>query len=213
MEQTFRSSSQQVTDTEVASALLDTRSRLVLSAFLTPTSLSAAARDLGRPLNTVKYQWQKLRRLGLLKMVCDGRPPLYQAEGESFFIPYELTPAHWPQDMLQLLHTEWNRRMDTALLSTAEDEARRHGVWGMQVRRQENALTLEHAAWSAGWNFTRPQAPAVLDLLGELSLDFEQAKALQRDLLQLLAQYRRKPGSQPHLIRLTLTPASTEKAH
>lgn len=202
---------EQVTHRAVAEALLDERRRTVLAAFLRPTTVSAAARHLNRPLNTVKYHLQKLLHLGLLRLaaVAEGQeagPTKYVACATHFFVPYALTSAHWPQEMLELVHQDWERQLQAALLHSAQQEVEKRGLWGVQIVQSGASLTLEHAVWSAGWNFTHPDAPAVLDMFDTLSLDYADAKAFQQELLQLVSRYRRKGGAQAHLLRLTLTP-------
>lgn len=202
---------EQVKHREVAGTLLDERRRTVLAAFLTPTTLSTAARHLNQPLNTVKYHLQKLLHLGLLGPVAvaedeEAGPPKYVACATRFFVPYALTPAHWPQEMLELMHQGWERQLQAALLHSAQQEVEKRGLWGVQIVQSGDSLTLEHAVWSAGWNFTHPDALAVLDVFDTLSLDYADAKAFQQELLRLVSRYRRKGGAQRHLLRLTLTP-------
>ncbi|GAA5504390.1 hypothetical protein Dxin01_04160 [Deinococcus xinjiangensis] len=212
MTSSFRS--ERVEHLAVAQVLLGEPTRTALAAFLTPRSLSEAARWLDKPLNTVKYQWQKLLKLGLLQPVdpqsTDFRHTRrYLARATSYFIPYELTPAEWPQEILELLHRDWETQLNKGLIRASQTALRERGLWGVQVVQSGSELLLEHAVWSAGdWNFTRPDAPAVLDLLTELQLDYADAKALQDELLKLISRYRKKGGSQVYLLRLGLTPVA-----
>lgn len=187
-----------------AQALLNAKSRRTLAAFLTPRSLSEAARDLDQPLNTVKYQLRRLLSCGLL-LPEEGRPPRYRAAQVQFFVPYELTSAHWPQEVLSELHLAWDNQLAGALLAAAEEGLIEHGLWGVQVVPRAQTLRVEHAVWHAAeWNFTAPDAPAILDAFDTLQLDYADAKRFQTELMQLIARYRALGGSQPHLLRLTL---------
>ena len=61
------------------------------------------------------------------------------------------------------------------------------------------------------WNFLDPDAPALVDLWAEdITLDFDEAKALQKELCSLLGRYRAKRGQQGYIVRLGLAPLSGE---
>lgn len=190
---------------EAAQLLLSSRSRRTLAAFLEARRLSEAAALLGQPLNTVKYHLKRLLEMGLVAATPDD-PRQFQAVADSFFIPYEQLPAHWPEELLGLLHQDWEARLAHALVTQAERALNERGLWGVQVVRRSDELVFEHAVWHASWNFTREEAPAVLDLFDTLQLDYQDAKAFQQDLLELISQYRKKGGSQTHLIRVALAP-------
>lgn len=55
-----------------------------------------------------------------------------------------------------------------------------------------------------------PEAPALLTNWTSLSLTFEQAKELQRELSDLIDRYKDCKGSQSYLARFALTPVVEE---
>lgn len=88
----------------------------------------------------------------------------------------------------------------------ALEDARPH--WGVRVWRDDGGEVRVTPATSpeGPLDATAAMMPAVLaELLPDLRLDREDAKALQRDLMDLIARYSGR-GGEPYFLRLMLTP-------
>lgn len=202
-----------VLDSALAARLLtDPDTRRVLAAFQGDGQVIAdAARTLNLPLETVRYRARRAVQAGVLVTVARrarrGRAQTVYRLPLPVFVPGLLVPGG-PDT---LLHPDEDafltqvRRVRAEMLSG--------GGWGLRVTSGMPDLVAELAQpqqWGATMDALRDvRAPAVVDVSSTLTLSFEDAKALQAELLDVYARYaaRQRPGA-AHLLGLTLYPAS-----
>jgi Helix-turn-helix domain len=206
-------------DPQRAAALLEPNTLRFLGPFIgQPRSADQVARELGISLNTLLYQIKRLIELGFLELVEElprrGRGiKRYWASADAFFIPFEATHFTTPEEMLlreyeplyrQFLAGFLEAAMQMVNLKTARD-------FGMCVSRdEEGQLSVRHGPHPLkpiAVNPLAPRAPAiVIDWEDQLRLDFEDAKALQLEMLELLERYRAKDGSGTYIAHVALAP-------
>ncbi len=201
---------------EVARKLLEPATLRALSPFVGEArTASEVARELELPLNTLLYQVRGLLKLGLLEVEREacraGRAVKhYRAVAEAFFLPYTVTPAETPEVLLAQEHASRQGRLIRGLVEAAYGELDPQGehVWGVRVGLEAGRLTVRNAIGpESPWNFLDADAPALVDLWAEdVTLDFAEAKALQKELCELLGRYRAKRGRQGYIVRLGMAP-------
>lgn len=205
---------------EAARLLLEPATLRALSPFVgRGRAASEVARELAMPLNTLLYQIKQLLKAGLLEVVREERRAgraikRYRAVAESFLLPYAVTPAETPEVLLEQEHAPRQGRLIRGLVRAAYGELDAQGerVWGVRVGLEGGKLAVRNAIGpDSSWNFLDPTAPALVDLWAEdVMLDFAEAKALQRELCDLLGRYRAKRGQQGYIIRLGMAPLPGE---
>ena len=201
---------------EVARRLLEPTTLRVLAPFVGRSrAASAVARELETPLNTLLYQLRGLLEVGLLEVVREERRAgraikLYQAVADAFLLPYAVTPAETPEVLLAQEHAPRQERLIQSLVRAAYGELGAQGerVWGVRVGLEGGRLTVQNATGpQSSWNFLDERAPALVDLWAEdITLDFAEAKALQKELCDLFGRYRAKRGQQSYIVRLGMAP-------
>jgi hypothetical protein len=206
-----------VRDEARARLLLDPRTRRQLEPFLGVTaSVSEAARRQGAKPNTVLKRVRRFLEAGLLE-VAETRPrrgrPIrrYRAVAEVFFVPFEAGAA---ADLEQALAERegWLERLLRRSVVRARREAL--GVWGTRIYRDARGRVQVQMA-------VRPDSdadvldagePAVLSAWRDgLELDYEDAKTLQGELVELLQRYQRKRGAQRYVVHLALAPIAPDE--
>jgi Helix-turn-helix domain len=216
----FRSSHVlELNDPKQAAELLDPNTLRFLGPFLGQTrTADQVARELGISLNTLLYQIKRLCDLGFLE-ITEERPRRgrgikhYRASAEMYFIPFENTPFATPEDMLlreyeplyrQFLAGFLEAAMQMVNLQTARDI-------GLCISRDPSgSVGVQHGVHPLrGFNLNpfESNAPAILiDWEDQLRLDFEDAKALQLEMAELLERYRAKDGSGSYIAHMALAP-------
>lgn len=207
-----------VRDPQRARLLLDARTRRQLAPFLgAAASVGEAARARNEKPNTVLRRVRRLLDAGLLEVAETvprrGRPiRRYRAVAEVFFVPFEASAADDLESALAEREA-WVER----LLRRAVVRARREalGVWGTRIYADERGRVQVQMAVrpDADASTLDPGGPAVLSAWrDDLELDYSDAKALQRELYELLLRYQRKRGGQRYVVHLGLAPVSPDEA-
>ena len=201
---------------EAARRLLEPATLKVLSPFVGRSrAASEVARELRVPLNTLLYQLNRLLEVGLIEVVGEVRRAgramkRYQAVADTFLLPYAVTPAETPEVLLAQEHAPRQAKLIQGLVRAAYNElgARGERVWGVRVGLEGGRLTVRNAIGpESSWNFLGASAPALVDLWAEdVTLDFAEAKALQKELCDLFGRYRAKKGQQSYIVRLGMAP-------
>ena len=220
----FRSSHViELNDPKIASELLAPNTLRFLGPFIGRTcSADQVARELNISLNTLLYQLQRLIDLGFLEITEEqprrGRAiKCYRAKAEVFFIPFEATPFATPEDMLLCEYEPLYRKFLAGFLEAAMQMVNLTAMRdiGLCVSRDEDgSIGVRHGAHpmrSLDLNPLEPNAPAIM--IGwedQLRLDFEDAKAMQLEMLQLLERYRAKNGSGSYIAHVALAPKKNE---
>ena len=181
----------------------------------TERSLQQISDALEWPINTGKYQLERLCQAGLVTCTreearAERAIRFYRAIAAQFFVPYAFTPAMNPATLLEQEYAAKAKRFAHNLTMTALKARADQGEFDWGVRFSlENGKIRQHAALeeAAHWNFLSDDDPAVIDVWDEgLMLSREDAKALQLELCQLIGCYRVKTGDGPYTLRLGLTP-------
>lgn len=205
-----------VEQSETARLLLEPATLAMLSPFVGRERAAAeVARELAMPLNTLLYGLKQLLKVGLIEVAREERRAgraikFYRAVAEAFLLPYAATPAETPEMLLEQEHAPRQKRLIRGLVQAAYRELDTQGerVWGVRVELEGGRLAVRNAIGpDSTWNFLDPDAPALVDLWAEdVTLDFEEAKALQKELCDLIGRYRAKSGQQGYIVRLGMAP-------
>ncbi len=207
-----------ITTEKAARALSDLDAVRRLEPFMKrERTLSEAAEELGVKLPSLLYHVGKFTELGLLEVVREqkrgGRAvKIYRATADAFFVPYPLTPSetlaqflgHMVSSLERTFYHETARTLQTLgpdwglKISCSPDEGMTYAL-APQATEPEPKLIRK---------MLEPDAPALFLSDGTLELNFQTAKALQKDLADLTERYRRQeePGAQEYGYRLGLTP-------
>jgi hypothetical protein len=219
----FRSSHVlELNDPKQAAELLDPNTLHFLGPFIAQTrTADQVARELGISLNTLLYQIKRLSDLGFLEIIEQtprrGRAiKHYRASADMFFIPFENTPFATPEDMLLREYEPLYRKFLAGFLEAAMQMVNLTAMRdiGLCISRHEDGqINVQHGAHPSRMimpNPLEPHAPAIL--IGwedQLHLDFEDAKNLQLEMLELLERYRTKNGSGSYIAHMALAPTKS----
>lgn len=177
------------------------------------------ARACGLPLNAAHHRVQTLVRHGLATVTRTrprrGRPVrLYRAAAEAFFVPYAATPAASLGALVAGREQDFTRRFDRALLALGQGLVRDEREIGVRLYRSEGQQVVQDLTPQAGHfdpaALLQPGQPAVALISEPLHLDREEAKALQRELVELYGRYADRPGPGSYLLRLHLVPTAAD---
>ena len=206
-----------VTNSEAARVLADPTERRFLNPFMRgERTLSEAAAEVGLKLNAMHYRVQKLLALGLIEVAREeprkGRAvKVYWASAEAFFAPFEVTPyASLEALITEMLHAS----SEHFIRNLAQTFLNRADSWGVLLAKEGGSgvarLAPSHKpeAERPGASILDPDFPAVWVTNGFTALTFEEAKAFQRELSELLGRYSRPESSseQRYYFTLGLTP-------
>ena len=180
-------------------------------------TLNEAAKELSVKLPALLYHVNKFIAFGLVEVTRTkaraGRPlKLYRATAHTFFVPYHLTPSETLAQLLGDLIGSSERRFHREAARTLQ---LLDPDWGLNITCPSDE-GVSYALAPRATDFVprllesvlKPDAPALFLSDGTLELDFETAKALQKDLVDLFNRYRQKQdvGSQEYAYRFGLTP-------
>ncbi|MEX2541572.1 MAG: hypothetical protein WD314_07175 [Trueperaceae bacterium] len=201
-----------VDDNRMADMLTDPTTLRQLEPFLgRAVSVSRAARETGQKPNTVLARVRRLVAAGVLAEQATvqrhGRPiRLYRSVADSFFIPFDATSAESLEAALADREAFWERQLREGVVRARRE---RIGVWGTRIYRDRRGRLRIQTAVTPERNYTTldPDGPAVLSAWRDrVYLDFEEAKALQREMFALLLRYQQKEGAQRYIVRLGMAP-------
>jgi hypothetical protein len=201
-----------VRDPAAAELLMNPSTLRQLAPFLGKArSVTEAAADSGDLPNTVLKRVARFLAAGLLEVAETvprrGRPiKRYRTTAELFFVPFEVTAAESLDASLAERDAYWERLLRRNVVRARMEVL---GTWGTRVYRDgRDRLQIQTAVTpEANASTLDDDAPAVLSSWRDsVMLDFEDAKALQREMFDLLLRYEQKRGSQRYIVRLGLAP-------
>lgn len=201
-----------VRDPQAAAALTDPRTLRQLEPFLArAATVSEAARETGTKPNTMLSRVRRFLKLGLLAVAAERpragrRVKLYRSVADAFFIPFDATSAESLEAALAERDAYWETLLRGSVVRARTEAAE---SWGTRVYRDARGRLQVQTAVTAERNFTTLDAdgPAVLSAWRDrVYLDFSDAKALQRELFDLLLRYQRKQGAQRYIVRVAMAP-------
>lgn len=214
-----------VVNPKAAELLTDWRQRRFFEPFVPgPTTITEAAEVLGVKLNAMHYRVTQLLNLGLLEVVGatkrGGRAvKLYRPTAEAFFVPFAATPHATMVEMIRRLSALDEFLGHAVATLTAQSES-----WGVLVSAgtsEESGLEVKLTPLDAqGAPAPRPSgallassAPAVWSGETCVMLDFETAKALQRELADLSRRFEgmQSASGQPYYVVLGMTPMAGDR--
>jgi DNA-binding Lrp family transcriptional regulator len=205
-----------VRDPDAAAWLLGPARLRQLEPFLgSARSVGDAAERTGEKPNTVLRRVTRLLKLGLLEVAeivpRAGRPiRLYRTTADVFFVPFEATGADSLESAIAERDVDHER-----LLRRNVVRARREafGSWGTRIYRDARGRLQVQTALSPDANVTLldDDMPVALSAWrDQLYLDFADAKALQRELFDLVLRYGRRSGAQRYIVHVGLAAILTD---
>ncbi|AFZ67708.1 hypothetical protein [Deinococcus peraridilitoris] len=171
------------------------------------STVSSLADAFGLALHAAFRKVKKFERLGLLSVLREERRAgravrHYICREHSFFLPRELLSL---EEQMRETFEPYHElmRQQLALASTTGPNP----VAGLIFQARHDGLWLIPAnAHAQKWDPNVPGTPAFFHGSGPLLLDYPQAKALERELYELLDRYRTHQGSGLYLAHAFLTP-------
>ena len=211
MEHDDASSALIVTDPDVAAVLASPDHLRFVAPFVArERTMTDVARELDVPLSTLYRRVQRYVRLGLLRVAREearaGRARKhYRSTRDAFFVPNRVaSPA---EERMTAFYAHWERVFARAAVE-AYGEA--YLDWGQRIYRDETgllAISLTRGPDEGPLDPLEVDAPAGLTLFHDLVyLDFEDGKALQRELAEVWRRYVGRGGAQRYAARLSLLP-------
>jgi hypothetical protein len=195
---------------EACAMLADREQLRLLGAFLgRENTISSAALELGVNSTKLYKQVQRFLALGLVKISRLERRAgraikYYRSSSEQFFIPFRTYPPE--------LIGQQNRQHHTRLFAQGLERVYRQERfteqdWGAITAQMPGGGVYLSIANSLGqqWSYLDADAPAVVSGWNRIQLDFEDAKALQREMSELLLKYMKKGGNHEYLLGTFLT--------
>lgn len=175
-------------------------------------TMSQAARELGVSVSRLHYQVRRLREGGLLRVSRVERRGkrelrVYRAVADRLFIPFERMPSESVEVALAGADQPW---LTLFLRSLARVWRENPGEWGMRLERTATghvrASVVPHPDSEAGLEEEALPAVFVGGWVTDLHLDFEDARALRRELGEVLERYLGRGGAGRYLLQLRLAP-------
>jgi hypothetical protein len=201
---------QRLEQIDAAKLLMSGKAQAILRPFLNGEyTVGEAAKFIGLPINSVAYWVGKLCKNQILEIVKSTPLTTYKATANAFFIPFSLAGkesisaiyASIQAPVLELFHASIAEVMNDA-----------EGDWGVCISTYEQNLVLtivDEARDGITLNSRRPDTPATVNLWGFLHLDFEDAKSMQHELIEVYQKYLQKNGAQRYLLRLGNVPVKS----
>lgn len=205
---------QVVSNRHMADLLTDPATLRQLEPFLgRDVSVGQAAAETDQKPNTMLSRVRRLVTAGVLRETGRirrrGRPiRLYRSVADIFFIPFDVTSAESLEAALAEREAYWERLLRSNVVRARQE---RIGVWGTRIYRDGRGRLQIQTAVRPDRNYTTldPSGPAVLSAWRDrVYLDFEDAKALQREMFELLQRYQKKQGAQRYIVHLGLAPVA-----
>jgi hypothetical protein len=198
---------QRLSQIGAAKILLSGKAQTVLRPFLNSEyTVGEAAKVIGLPINSVAYWVGKLCKHQILEIVQNQPLVVYKATANAFFIPFSLAGKESMQSLYASIQAPILELFHSSIAEVMNDA---DGDWGVCISAYEQNLILtivDEARGGVTLNSRRPDAPATVNLWGFLHLDFEDAKAMQHELIEVYQKYLKKTGAQRYLLRLGNVP-------
>lgn len=186
---------------DAAMVLIDPAQQRYLLPFLAQEcTIKEAAERTRTSLNSMYARVKRFVRLGLLYAVRaqarHGRAiKVYRSVADRFFVPALLIDLETVEAVQAKHDAFWERELRRSLLIARMEDT---GEWGFELSRDEQGDFWVHGAKRPGerYNSRAPGAPATVSLWSEqLSLNYDDAKSLQDELLAVYRKYRASRGS------------------
>jgi hypothetical protein len=196
---------------EAVRTLLNHKQRQAFRPFMRQSiSISEAASLVGESLNTMLKRVQRWLEYGLLIEMtgsagpATGQPKRYTAAAESFFVPQSVIARLDLEQLLKQLDA-----FEADIMRRGQLEAAlRIDDWGLRFTLDNDQdWNIQPARTGMQpWNYKAPDAPAILAETNVLELGFADAKALQRELMDVVRKYLNRSGDGRYIVRLGMAP-------
>lgn len=204
-----------VEDASIARLLLEPKAQRVLQPFMrAERGAGQVAAELGVKINAVSYWIRRLLHAGLL--LETRRAPragqairLYRASADAFFVPFQVMPTESLEAMYAQLETPSSQAFRRGLVGIMRQSQPGSGVCFSAPEGQLTMIFTDERGQRL-LNARRPDAPAAVNLIDVLHLDFEDAKAFQHELIELYLRYANRSGGQRYMTRLGFAPIEPE---
>jgi hypothetical protein len=196
---------------EAVRALLNHKQRQAFRPFMRRSiSISEAAALIGESLNTMLKRVQRWLEYGLLiettssAVPSTGQPKRYTAAAESFFVPQSVIARLDLEQLLEQLDAFEANIMRRGQLEAALQV----DDWGLRFTLDNDQdWNIQPARTGMQpWNYKAPDAPAILAETNVLELELADAKALQRELMDVVRKYLNRSGDGRYIVRLGMAP-------
>lgn len=202
-------------DAQAAAVLADLERVQVLASFLgRERPVSEVAEELGLPVDATYYRVRRLVDLGLLELTRTvprkGRSlKLYRTTADRFFVPLDALPERTAEEFLADGDEPTRRRLARSVARVLR-ELPVHLQMGLHVgRAPDGRPSIGLGPADPGWRpdgMLVPGVPAILSSWMPLRLAYDDAKALQRELFELIGRYAGRNGPDAYLLGLQLAP-------
>jgi hypothetical protein len=192
---------------EAVRTLLNHKQRQAFRPFMRQSiSISEAATLVGESLNTMLKRVQRWLEYGLLIEATGsaGQSKRYTAAAESFFVPQGVIARLDLEQLLEQLDAFEANVMRRGQLEAALQV----DDWGLRFTLgTDQSWDIQPARTGMNpWNYKAPDAPAILAETNVLELEFADAKALQRELIEVVRRYLNRSGDGRYIVRLGMAP-------
>lgn len=209
------SSFRTVRDAKAAAVLADLDRVQVLVPFLgRERRVSEVAAELGLPVDATYYRVRRLVDAGLVDLSRTvprkGRAlKLYRATADRFFVPLDALPEQTAEEFLTQ-GDEPTRLLMARSVSRVLRELPDHLQMGLHVSAAPDGkpsvgLGPAEPDWQPD-GMLEPGVPAILSSWMPLRLGYADAKALQREMFELIERYAHRDGPDDYLLGLQLAP-------
>lgn len=207
-----------VTKKEVATLLTRNAALKYFTPFMqSEHSLSSAAKALGIQKTAMYYHLKKFLSMGILRCVRQekraGRASkIYKASSERYFIPFQLTGAETVEKLALASDYDLLKVFTHSWIKTSSRYYAQWGIWVFKNVAGQIGTAISKEEPNIQNFFERdldPESPAIVAAWMLPSLSFENAKRLQKDLIELYQRYYRESevtSEQQYLIHFGLTP-------
>lgn len=218
--QRYNSTSPLVVQDPRAGKVLSDIKELFYLAPLVNQELSAKqySRGLELRLDKAVYKLKRLKQLGLIRVIREeqrGGSPIkfYQATTSRYFVPIELFSDAGLEVWYHQMFNHFDASFIAGILKTLREATQRFTNLGLEVCF-ENGHVNYHLADGPGQKmeeinlFLSSELSATLSVVSVIGLSFDDAKSLQRDLVELLKKYPSNPLQRPYVVRVGLAELS-----
>ncbi len=178
-------------------------------------TVAKAAKELGLATNSLLYRVKRFQAAGLLEVVREekraGRAvKVYRSAADAFYVPFALTRAETLEALLLELDSSLHAllyRNIARVMTQAETEL---GSWIW--RAEEGDVRTRFAAGpNRLFDPLEPNAPSTLLFWSpEVWLGPDDAKALLREMTELIGRYHGRGGRERYLLHLGLSSLGDE---
>ncbi len=210
----------EVKQTAVAKLLIDNKKLKYFIPFIKKEqTIKSAAKELRLSQSTTLYHVKKFLKLGILKIVRKekraGRAiKFYKSSSESYFIHFSLTDAESFESILLAEESNTIKHFNKAWIKASKQSSADWGIYlfknkAGQIATAYSDKKIVFDSENPFKEISNKNQAAIFATWSLLSLDYQKAKELQTELLNLYQtyqEYSNETGEQQYLVHLAMTP-------